>query len=300
MSFGMAVALSVVFSFLPFHINRSEQIIGLAYFWVPLQTLVLIWLYSKRPLFFKWEQGHLKFNLSSKKAWIALAVTVLSGFSSGSYAFFFLFFCLIASLHASFVKKQKYILISGLVLLNLTAVSLTLSRWVYPSTRMTVSQMDSEKHGLRLAAIILPNPNHWVKALQKLRWRYQSVLPAEIEGTRDTVGILGAVGFFFLLFQFLLPQRRIHLFAKLAPLTLSAVLMGMVGGLGSIFALIFSPAFPYWNRVSSFLAFFAFLAIGMFLDHTKWKDRRVQQWVLPILVLAIGVFDEVMTLFGAG
>jgi phosphoglycerol transferase len=84
----------------------------------------------------------------------------------------------------------------------------------------------------------------------------------------------------------------------LSLLNLAAVLLGTVGGIGSLIAIGISPMIRGYNRISVFVAFLAFLAVFRALDrlHAFWRKPRLA-WVMAAGLLAVGLYDQTTAAF---
>jgi hypothetical protein len=74
-------------------------------------------------------------------------------------------------------------------------------------------------------------------------------------------------------------------------LTLAAVLLGTLGGFGSLFSLLVTPEIRAYNRICAFIVFFALLAVALALDG-QWVRIRWQRMAILCLVLTVGVLDQ--------
>jgi phosphoglycerol transferase len=116
---------------------------------------------------------------------------------------------------------------------------------------------------------------------------------------------VGDLGFIFLLgWLFCSPQgwADAELFDAMAVLTLSAVLLGTVGGLGAIFNFLVSPEMRAYNRISVYIAFFALFAAALLLD--AWKQWMgggkiaTYLWLgLLGVILCLGILDQTIPSF---
>jgi phosphoglycerol transferase len=84
-------------------------------------------------------------------------------------------------------------------------------------------------------------------------------------------------------------------------LSVAGVLLGTIGGLGSIFALLISPDIRAWNRVSPFLMFFALAGVGIAADAIvrragKRLGIRTAGVIVGAGICAIGLYDQLHAL----
>ena len=101
--------------------------------------------------------------------------------------------------------------------------------------------------------------------------------------------------------QFLALRRRPTVLMRLASFALFAVFMGMVGGLGSTFALVVTPRFCFWNRISIFIAFFSLTAAAIGVQALLRRVeasgmsvtvKRRLSWGLCAGILVVGLVDQ--------
>jgi phosphoglycerol transferase len=120
-----------------------------------------------------------------------------------------------------------------------------------------------------------------------------------------TLGTTGDVGFIFLLGWLLCARkerRDDQLLTALAVLSVSAVLLGTLGGFGTIFNYLVFAEFRSYNRISIYIAFFSLFAIALLLDALRrWmKDDSYATWlwrgVLGV-VLCLGILDQTNSSF---
>jgi phosphoglycerol transferase len=83
----------------------------------------------------------------------------------------------------------------------------------------------------------------------------------------------------------------------LSLLNAAAILLGSVGGLGSLIAFFITPQVRAYNRVSIFIAFFSFLSLALFLERvrhryatTQW--RRMIFYGVVVVALGVGIVDQ--------
>src|SRR5690606_22977322 len=123
--------------------------------------------------------------------------------------------------------------------------------------------------GLKLAQLVLPTTGHRLEAFRLLTAKYNESgsAPGLInENITSAVGALGTLGLLVLLYALLrgrLPATAASPVRALAEVGGLAFLLGTVGGLGSLFALLVSAQIRGYNRISVFLAFTALAALGL-------------------------------------
>ncbi len=161
--------------------------------------------------------------------------------------------------------------------------------------------MESESYGLKIRHLVTPVYNHWFPPLR--HWVDADTaagFPGETENRVSRLGLVSAFAWLVLMATLVMPGRREREVAgdpvpAAARLALVAVLIGTVGGFGTLWSLI-SPAIRAYNRIAPFIAFFVLVALAAWLDRlTRTRARSVQVGVWAV-VLAIGVSDQLTPL----
>src|SRR5262249_26949537 len=118
----------------------------------------------------------------------------------------------------------------------------------------------------------------------------------ETENATSRLGLLASLGFLTLLAALVLPASRRWardepLLLAAATLTLALVLLGTVGGFGSLFNLLVSPEIRAYNRVSPFIALYAWIAMTMVIDRLM-PSSVMGRAALVLGLGAVGVWDQ--------
>jgi phosphoglycerol transferase len=297
-----ALVGGLLFSFLPFHSIRFAHIFLASYYLLPLLGMILLWTWSKKPLFFSLTQeGSRRFAVNSFKPKASIVLAFLTGAAGVYYAFFFSFFAVIAGISASLYRKSRYHLYSASILVGIVVGSVGLCglpTFFYVAKHgknpqiASRSHSDAEMYGLKLTHILLPKHNHRIPKLAWIRAKYHSVTPPS-EGFDETVGIIAIIGFFVLLFKLISVGRKSSVFDKLSTLWVNGILLGTLGGFGVIFAGITSAKIRCYNRISVFLGLFGLLAITFGLKSLRPRLNRFAYPALLILILCIGTYDQI-------
>ena len=303
-SAGLAVALAVLYAFLPYHLMRSELHYILAcYYLVPLAVMVALWLATGVPLL---EFHKTWMPRPTREGTIAILTCILIAGDNPYYAFFAGIFLVCGGLLGQFRYRIPRTAISTLILSAVLAGSLIANlapNFVYQfqhgSNPVAARQPgEAEVYGLKIVQLVAPVTNHRVGWLAKWKVFYRAQTPSAIENDFVTLGLIGAFGLFILLGVFFVAPTS-HLMYALAVLNLSALLYGTVGGLGSLFSFAIWPQFRALNRLSIFIGFVCLFAIGLVIDGTVAKSpaRRWALYVLVPLLLVIGLADQIPTQF---
>jgi phosphoglycerol transferase len=313
LSYTASIVGGLLYTFLPYHYVRAigQPFYGV-YYGVPLLTMILLWIAT----------GNLRAqDLLTRAGWqenkgkwrLCLLTCLLLG-SSGwfHYAFFGLFLLGIVALLAV-VRERSWrgfvvpAALSGVICLTLFVNVLPNLLYFAKHGRTNIAARqpsDAEQYGLKISLLLLPTFDHRIPALMKLK-QEAAKNPLTTENHDSTLGIFGSLGFLLLLGCLLLRQRAaaeeeadetftwLH---HLSVLNMAAVLLGTIGGFGSLFALLVWAQIRGYNRISVYLAFFSFLALLLALEYLarRYCTQRWQQigyHVLLLVILYLGLTD---------
>ena len=267
-SFGGAC----LFSALPYRILRNTKHLDLAnYSFIPF-TLLICWNIYTRDSGAKW----------TKKEFLKLFLMLLPVALCGIYYAFFACYLIFVTFVLRFFKDShvsKQALASivtiisflGIAMVPTLVMKLTYGLNAESPTRWPT---EAEVYGLKIAQFFIPNQAHGIPILEKLLKVYSGA-PVPNEGS-EYLGIVGAIGLllcFLLLLGFQKKDERMQLIAKL---NLFAILLGTVGGIGSVFSLTISAQIRGYNRISVFVGFFSIAAIVLLLSKGMQKIKRKQ------------------------
>ena len=312
----VAITGSLLFAFAPHHFFRLQHIVYTNYFYVPLVTLVLLWIMSGKQLivFREPDSGRWKFNIRSGPALGCIVIAVLVSGAVIYYSFFSCFFLLVAGVVGYLHRRNVGALFTSWILIGIISTGVALQMvpsWIYkmnhgdnPMVALR-SPMEAEQHGLKIAQLLLPVQRHRVPSLAQLREWYDRTAPLNNENGFASLGLAGSVGFIVLLIG--LFRRRgdeplEDLEGSLARLNIGAVLLGTIGGFSSLFAYLISSQLRGYNRISIFIEFFAIFALVLLLAHAykrllKARVSLLLGYALCGMILVVGLLDQIPTTF---
>jgi phosphoglycerol transferase len=293
-----ALVPAVLYACLPYHFLRMKCHLFLAaYYLLPLMVLLAV----------RVSLANRRF--SAREAAGAVLVCVLTGLSGAYYAFFSCFFLLAAGIRASFQQRRAAPLGRAVVLTLIIAAALGAA--LAPSFLHFARQgrnpevaarlpAEADMYGLTVAEMLLPIAGHRIGYLAELRTRYLAPpRPPTGEGGFASLGVVGAVGFLWLLGRSLWRRRdgEERVVDCLAYLNLAAVLLGTVGGLGACFNFLVTPMIRCYNRISVFIAFFALAGLFSLVQrladrHAQGRRSRVACALGLGAVLLVGLYDQ--------
>lgn len=301
-SYKIAVVFSILYSFLPYHFMRFLGHGNLSlYALIPLIVLILLWIWSRRPIFFRRADGKYILDVKNHKSIFAIVVLTIASMTNIYYNLFFCFFALMAGISAGIYRKSFRHLQVSFILIAIVGSTVLLNYAPYIKYRidqgtnieaLNRSIMEAEVFSLKIAQLFLPVDDHRVSLLAKIKNEYNTN-PLINENSYAVLGIFGSMGLSFLLINFLFLRRRhktIH--DKLGLLTICAILFATIGGFSSLFALLVISTFRCYNRISIFIGFFSFMPLVLALNKYQKKIPILANYAVLAAVLLIGIFDQ--------
>jgi phosphoglycerol transferase len=299
-SWPVAAVGGVLFALTPYALARNIQHFSLAIYLVPIPSVAALLVAADR-----WPERRM--------ARVALAVgTALVGFNYIYYAFFGVVVLLVASLAALIRDPRgptaRRALGLTVILVVATAVNLapSLRAWSAHDKPLVIpdkTAAESEIYGLKIRQLLSPVPDHPFAPFE--RWttlERRAGFPAETENTTSRLGLIASIGFLLLIAAIVAPASGrwtgdSALVVAAASLAITLVLLGTVGGFGSLFNLLVSPEVRAYNRVCPFLAFYAWVSIGLLVDRLLAIRFLTRSAAAQLAVIAgiggLGIWDQV-------
>jgi hypothetical protein len=301
-----AVVCSLLFALAPYHFERGEGNLFLSAYWVvPLGAYLVLATLAGEPLFRR-RQGK-----SGPLAWLSGRTLMTVAFclavaSTGIYYAAFTALLLAGAALIALVARVGRAAVAGAgicLALILAVVLAHLSpsiayRWdngANPGAER--HPRESEVFALKLSDLVFPVDLHRLEPLARFVADYKAATPIRSEPM--ALGPIAAAGFLGLLIVALVvlvgrPARGGPPVVRHASAaTMMAFLIGTVGGISTIIALLVTPQLRAWNRISIFIAFFAFLAVAVALGAL---GRRLG--TEPLRLAAYGTVLAVVLVFG--
>ena len=296
LSQAFSLCISLLFSFSSYHLMRGEAHIYLSsYLSIPIYTLLMIFIFFN--------------NIKLTKIRIFfLSLVVLFCASTGIYyAFFACYFFIVIGISGSLIQKSWTPILRVFVLIGLIGFGVLIG--LFPSilyhmhygVNEAVGQrapVESEVYGLKIMALLLPAYFSGFSFLDNLSKSYYASSSVGVNMI-PYLGIVGSIGFVFLLFVSL-NARYLKSFNEkiiaLSTLNLSAILLGTIGGLGAFFAYAFSPQIRCYDRISIFILYFSLLGVALFLEVllSKYCESRFKtySWLVASCLLIFGLYNQ--------
>lgn len=313
-----ALAASVLYAFLPYHLYRSETHLFLSgYFAVPLLAYAAIALLGPKPPLLKPSgREDLAWDFKSRESWLFAAICFFGASTGVYYAVFGAFFILVAGVYGWWHSRARARMLAALALIGVmilaVVVNVAPNLWYRTSAPANAGAIErsstgAELYSLRPALMVLPVRDHRIGLLAKVHESYVNGLKG-ISATMDnesdsvTLGIVGTLGFLFLLLALLFgsrdgraPAKGSELIRVLAVFTLAALLLAGSGMFCTILGVVFTLIRAY-NRIVVFVAFFAFIVVAHGIDTLGRKfpspNRTLALSGIAAVVLLVGLFDQ--------
>jgi phosphoglycerol transferase len=315
LSYFPAVLGSLLYTFTPYHLSRSEyHLMYSAYYIVPLMVMVLLWVCASGREVNDKSQQSLSLNLQSSKLILSLIICVLIASTGGVYYSFFAccLLLIVGLIRACSLRHIRHFFLPGILIATIATTALAnLSPSILyqikhgPTSTAQRFPSDAEIYGLKVAQLLLPITDHRLALWSHVKAKYNAN-PLINENDDSSLGLIGSVGFLTLLGWLLARGLNVtrqeadsagHLLNYLSVLNIAAVLLGTIGGFGALFALLISPQIRSYNRISVYIAFFAFFAIVLLLDRVEQRffstrGRRAAFCILIVFLLVLGIVDQ--------
>jgi phosphoglycerol transferase len=285
----------VLFALCPFALSRNTIAWGLMPYLVPCAATAALLLALDR------------FGPAQGRAGL-FVTTGLLGLNGPYYAWCGAWLLLVGALVGYRRARRLAPLWTGaILLLAITATTVgnvRLSAGPSTSAAVLVTQpkprpAQAEWSGLQIRQFVSPWPDHWFGPLRRWASLDQAArFPYGDKGAQRGLG--GALGFLWLLLVLFVPSLAApddsgDVVRGASRLTVAAVLLGTIGGLGSLLAAHVVPFIRNYTFVVPFIAFFALLAVAAALDRATAARQgwRIDVWAV---VVAIGLCDQAVAL----
>jgi len=287
LSLPAAGCLGLLYAFLPYHQIRGFAHYFLsAYYLLPLALVVVVNVALGR---LRWRRA----------GWPVLAMAATS--SAGAYyAFFVCALLAVAGLYGAALRRSVKPLAWGAFLVGVTFAGgvanhapsfLAAREGGRNSVPVERLPEEAELYGLKLTYLVLPISGHRVTELARWRAAHDSPLrPVKGEAIFGTLGFVGVAGLVIAAAALFHPRPRRRVARAVAALTIAALLIGTVGGVGAVFNDLVTASIRAQARLSVVIAFFAFWLALAALDRGVAR-RRFVRWPLFAGLATLGLLD---------
>lgn len=298
----IALSIAYLFTFLGFHFGRIPHTFYTGYFFIPLWVYYLLLLQNKKALFFsKQIDNSYRFDFSKKNIFIII-VLLFSSTWNFYYTFFFagmIIFIIVSNL---IIKRGKYHLYSGILLFSLVVSPFIVNMIPYKMYEIengkntSVAQrnpMDAENLGLKITTLLFPINTHRSETLAEFKEEYTNKSVVHNENNAATLGFIGALGFLSLIGISFYIKNRNSVLKKLANLNIFTLLLSMVGGFGVVVSYLITAQIRGYNRISVFIAAFAFIALAIIVNRIlkKYDFKNIGTIIIFLFFIVFGAWD---------
>lgn len=293
---NIAIVLSCLYAFLPYHIYRGTMHSALSFYVV----VPIACYYVLRFM----ESSEADRQVKPKQVLVWILMMLLLGMDGVYYAFFSCVFLGVALLYNFINKRGARNIIGCLLSIVLVVAGLLVSAlpnilyWMKNGTAgdTIVRQLqDVPQYALRIVQLILPTVEHRFSLFAGIQERYSGMVPAN-ENVSVALGLIFSIGYLALWLSILKKEQREadSVWHSLVTLTICGTLYATVGGLIEAQGLLFT-IIRCSNRICVFLAFFACVAVAKLLQRIweRYSLVRTKRAVLILLgILCVGIFDQ--------
>jgi hypothetical protein len=297
----IAIVTSSVFGFSPFMIMRNFGHIVLteAYF-VPLSVLLCFWIYEREDIF-RFDKN---FFHVPRNYFAVLFLLLIANNGIAYYPFFTCFILLVTGVSKALKEgKFRYILhamkfVAGICIFVVLSI---MPHFIYVLHNGTNADAivrsggfaESEIYGLKIIQLFLPVDGHNIPFIQKAITTYNTTSGYVNENITSYIGLVGVVGFIILLVTFFIKQKSnvTQRLGFLAELNLMLVLLGTIGGFGTIFAFLVSDQIRGYNRISIYITYVCVLAFAILMNGFYEKHRKYSVIALVSFFCIFAMFE---------
>ena len=316
----LAFVLGIAYAFLPYGFYRNVGHVNLVFPLVPLLALA-----GLRAC------GRPGVEPDASETWLTRLACLAQGLSFIYYSFFAAWLLVVGAALGWFKARSSARLRSASVALLLLVVGAAIP--VVPSAlywkehgrndRLQYKLAAEADHlGLELRQMLLPIDDHPLPPLRQIATRMGQAFRDDGENATARLGTLGSLGLIVLVgFVFArvvsqtaprtplsngeaapggtrAPGTDLAALGPAAALTLAALLLAQVGGLGSLFNAVVAPDIRAYNRIVVFIAFFALHALAVLLARVlerlqPLRAGGVMRAALLVALAAAAIADQV-------
>jgi hypothetical protein len=296
----VAGALAVVFSLSSYHLTRvgAGHVFLAAYVAVPLGVLLALWA----------SDGSFAGTTTRHRRWWALIWILVVGSSSAYYAVFSIVLVVALGVVLAVRRWSWRALLApaviaasiGLVVVANVAGDLVTAagRGANPEA-VARPASDTDRLGLRAAALVMPPPTHAVPALADLGERYASSVPRE---GGSYLGVLGLAGLLVIVVRCVRwpgrgePGRQAPaLYPRLGVMTVASIGAATIGGGATLLAISGFGQIRVWDRMSVVLGVVALAGLAPAIDRllAQRGASRTTTWIVAVALVGFALVDQV-------
>ena len=276
---AIAVGVSVIMSFLPYHIDRGEsQLVTSSFFMVPIFAGIFYELYYEA-------------KTESINRWY-LIVMGISPLIDLKLSIMVIILMVVLAIHrrSIAVVRISAIYLCPLVLMSLLIGKLTGLFSVYDLNR-DIEMARAE--GMRFMDLLMPFRYHILDIFHNYRCEYDVMFSAHGESGLNSMGILLSVGFVASILLLFVKKKTDKRIQWMAWLNVLIILIANINGFNILFE-YFGIHITYWNRMAIFILVWSGAVLAIIADGllNKVEDKK---YFLPVkaVMFCIGLLEFV-------
>lgn len=317
----IALAGSILYSFLPYHFLRNEMHLFFAtYIFIPLVSYGIILLFNNN---FE-DADTVTFRIMNKSLLKRNnLISVIGCILLGASDIYNSFFAAIIICFAGMVSTIKYKKKRNLYYMSILLLALTIPLFinVMPAlmnrTNSDISQFannrnlnDVDRYGLRISQLLMPITGHRLPVLADLREQYDSAgFSNLLESNMNSLGIFMSLGFIIGLLGLIFWKREKSVLSAAAEINIFVVLLAGIGGLNIFIAIFFTYYIRTYCRIVVFIAAFSNIIIciclSKLMDYFILKNNVIMKKLyirimICIGMIILGVLDQTSSDYATG
>jgi phosphoglycerol transferase len=306
-----AVISALLFALLPYHFERGEGNLFLTAYWVvPLGAYLVLATLGGEQLFRR-REGATGLRAYASRSTLLTVLFCAAVASTGVYYAAFTALLLAGAILVALVARLgRAVVLGGIgalaLLVGVVLIHLSPSiAYQSANGRNELSERhwrESELYALKLSDLVFPIDLHRLEPLARFTADYKAA--TMIKSEPMAIGPVAAAGFIALLIAALVALAgrgaiaRLGVLGHAAAANLLAVLIGTLGGLSTVIAILVTPQLRAWNRISIFIAFFSLVAvaIGLAALGRRLGTNPLRQLLFAGvlgLVLVFGLYNQI-------
>lgn len=290
---------SLLFSLLPYYFMRNVAHFVLSeYYFVPLSILICIWCYEE-----KISITSRKNILSNKHNLLTILFCLLIANNGiGYYTAFTCMFILLSGIIKAIETKRIKSILPSIILVCLSCsffamnfIPKAIHDYNFGRNKAIAHRQvwEADIAGLKISQMLLPRDVPGLPKVEKRMLNYHNNAPLTNENKTAYLGIMGSIGFLFMLYVMLFCSNTLYLDNRgktilfLAKLNACAVLFATIGGFGTIFSVLVTPELRSVNRISVFIAFIVLSGLLLEVERTRLAGKKKSFLLLGVVLFTV-------------
>lgn len=293
----ISVLFAQIFAFTPYHFIRGEEHLVLCNIGAISAGILLAFCILNRDM----ERTSRMQNI------VYVLIAIYVGFSFGYYPPFIIVIMGIAVVYRLINDNSIQVLKKEAVYLYIT-VAAFLTGYAPKTINAIIngpnlsaamrSPAESEYYGLKIIQMLFPAEYTRSEFLQKVLRQYTKTEVVLNENTSAALGTIAALFFlglcFWFIYSFISKRKVSYELDYISMSVLSLILIGTVGGFGTVVSYVLTPQIRGWNRISIVIAGLVVCAGAIFIEKFVTRiNKKIVSILLCTLLSGIMLYDQV-------